>query len=269
MFLGVQIDTVAGILSLKAEKLSELVDLLENFKERKRPSRNQLESLAGKLSWAAHVVPWGPAHIRSIFSLISSLKSPKHKCRFGDLQADLNWWRHWLKCGLNWRHIWPPSELLNVYTDACSEAGGAFCNGNWFYVHWPTDVPRLSPHHINTKELATVIMAAQVWCRTWANHHVVIHTDNQVTEAVINNGTARNSTCLELLKHLASLALQFNFTISAAYIPGVENIMADTISRLHEPGKFNLLGTLFNVSPTRVVSYGGMALNAWRFLSQG
>ena len=50
VFLGVQIDTVAGILSLKAEKLSKLVDLLENFKERKRASRNQLESLAGKFS---------------------------------------------------------------------------------------------------------------------------------------------------------------------------------------------------------------------------
>ena len=50
VFLGVQIDALAGILSLKAEKLSELVDLLENFKERKRASRNQLESLAGKLS---------------------------------------------------------------------------------------------------------------------------------------------------------------------------------------------------------------------------
>ena len=80
VFLGVQIDTVAGILSLKSEKLSELVDLVENFKERKRASCNQLESLAGKLSWAAHVVPWGRVHIRSIFSLISSLKSPKHKC---------------------------------------------------------------------------------------------------------------------------------------------------------------------------------------------
>ena len=108
-----------------------------------------------------------------------------------------------------------------------------------------------------------------MWCRIWANHHTVIHADNQVTEAVINNGTARNSTCLELLKHLASLVLQFSFTISAAYIPGIENIMADTISCLHEPGKFDLLGTLFNVSLTRAVSYGGMTLNAWRFLSQG
>ena len=145
VFLSVQIDTVAGLLSLKAEKLRDLVDLLDSFKQRKHALRNQLESLAGKLCWAAHMVPWGWAHIRTIFNLISSLKSPKHKCRLGDLQADLNWWRHWLICGLNWRRIWPPSELINIQIDACSEAGGAFCNGNRPYVHWPTDVPRISP----------------------------------------------------------------------------------------------------------------------------
>ena len=77
-----------------------------------------------------------------------------------------------------------------------------------------------------------------------------------MTEAVINNGTARNSTCLDLLKHLASLAFQFNFTISASYIPGLENIMADIISRLHEPRKSNLLAILFNLPLTYAMAYG-------------
>ena len=265
-FLGVQIDTVTGLLSLKPEKVQEVLNLLDIYQQRKRASRNQLESLAGKLCWASHVVPWGRAHIRSIFSLMSSLKSPTHKCRLGDLQPDLHWWRYWLDSGLNWRHIWPPSEQLNEYTDACSEAGGAFCNGNWFYVHWPSDVPRLTVHHINTKELAAVVMAAQVWRQNWANHHVVIHTDNQVTAAVINNGTARNSTCLDLLKHLASLALEFNFTISASYIPGIDNVMADTISRLHEPGKTDLLVNLFNAPLPCVLAHGGMSLKSWHVL---
>ena len=84
-------------------------------------------------------------------------------------------------------------------------------------------------------------MAAQVWLHTWANHHVVIHTDNKMTGAVINNGTAWNSTCLDLLKHLASLVLQFNFIINASYVPRVENNMADTIPCQHESGKSNLL----------------------------
>ena len=113
VFLGIQIDAMTGHLSLKPEKLSELCGLIHTFWQRKRVSPSQLESLAGKLCWASHVVPWGRTHLRSIYVLISSLKSPTHKCRLGDLQADLTWWHYWLNNGENWRHIWPqPLPLM-------------------------------------------------------------------------------------------------------------------------------------------------------------
>ena len=80
-------------------------------------------------------------------------------------------------------------------------------------------------------------------------NHVVEFTDNRMTEAAVNNGTARNGTYLHLLKHFAALALQFNFNISAVYTPGDDNTITDKISRLHEPGK--LLSSLLNV----LVSY--------------
>ena len=269
VFLGIQIDTMTGHLSLKPEKLSELCGLIHTFRQRKRASRSQLESLAGKLCWASHVVPWGRTHLRSIYVLISSLKSPTHKCRLGDLQADLTWWHYWLNNGENWRHIWPPTTALDVFTDACTDAGGAFCCGNLLYAHWANDVPRLTPHHINTKELAAVVMAAQAWSHVWANHHVVVFTDNRVTEAAVNNGTARNSTCLHFLKHLAARALQFNFNISAVYIPGVDNTIADTISRLHEPGKLNLLSSHLNVSVPCLLQSISMSAKSRHFLFQG
>ena len=69
------IDTVSGELSLKPDKLMELIDLMQKFLGRKRASRRQMEQLAGKLCWAAHVVPWGTAHTRPIFTLLSSLKA--------------------------------------------------------------------------------------------------------------------------------------------------------------------------------------------------
>ena len=63
---------MTGLLSLKQEKHQELLNLLDIYSKCKWSSSNQLESLAGKLCWAAHVVPYG-AHISSIF----------------------NWFRHW------------------------------------------------------------------------------------------------------------------------------------------------------------------------------
>ena len=44
-FLGVQIDTVTGLLSLKPEKVQEVLNLLDIYQQRKRASRNQLESI--------------------------------------------------------------------------------------------------------------------------------------------------------------------------------------------------------------------------------
>ena len=113
VFLSIQINTMTGRLTFKPEKLSELCGLLRTFRQRKRASRSQ--SLAGKLCWASHVVPWGRTHLRSIYVLISSLKSPTHKCRLGDLQTDLTWWHYWLNNGENWRYIWPPTTALNVF----------------------------------------------------------------------------------------------------------------------------------------------------------
>ena len=120
---------------------------------------------------------------------------------------------------------------------------------------------------INTKELATAVIAAQVWSHAWANYHVVEFTDNRMTEAAVNNGTARNGTCLHLLKHFAALALQFNFNISAVYIPGDDSTITDRISRLHEPGK--LLSSLLNVLVSYLLHNVNISAKFRPFLFQG
>ena len=51
-----------------------------------------------------------------------------------------------------------------------------------------------------------------------------------------------------MLRHLAALALQFRFDISAVYFPAFDNIIADTISRLHETGKLRLPSRLLKVT---------------------
>ena len=79
-------------------------------------------------------------------------------------------------------------------------------------------------------------MAEYRWCQTWANKQVVVMTDNTVTQAVINKGTATNPTMLSLLMELSYLSLQWNFSITAVHINGSRNIIADSISRMHENG---------------------------------
>ena len=238
-FLGVNIDSVAGELSLKPDKLQEVLAIIRDFQRRRRASRKQLERLAGKLIWASHVTPRGRSHVKSVYSLISTLRLPGHKGLLVPIQWDLTWWATWLSTGRNRRCIWPSQTTLDVYSDACPLAGGAFCHGDWLYSQWASDCPKLMPHHINTKELAAIVLAALRWRYKWQDHHIIVHTDSTVTQGIINKGSARNMTCLFLLQLLGSLAIDFNFTISAVHIPGKINELADTISRLHEPGHFD------------------------------
>ena len=240
-FLGILINTVSGELSLKPDKLEQLIGMVRSFLQKTRATRRQLEQLAGKLSWAARVIPWGRAHLRSIFSLIATLKQPSHKGRITGIKWDLKWWATFLQNGENRRKIWLPTDTLDVYTDASLKAGGAFCHGDWLYTQWAADCPALKDHHINTKELAAVVAAACRWGHLWAGHHVIVHTDSSVTLGVINKGSARNQTCLQLLQLLARLSMQHGFVISARHIPGDDNTLADTISRLHEPNNAAML----------------------------
>ena len=133
---------------------------------------------------------------------------------------------------------------------------------------WLFYSPSLQPHHINTKELAAVVMSALRWCHLWAAHHVIVHTDSAVTQGVINKGSARNTTCLHLLQLLGSLAVDYGFTISAEHMPGHNNVLADIISRLHELGNLDRLCSMLHLPPHPPYFRPHMSLKSWLSLFQ-
>jgi hypothetical protein len=73
-FLGIEIDSSTMELRLPADKLSLLRLELDDFKVRKRASKKQLQSLAGKLNWASAVIWGGRVFLRRIIDCITSLK---------------------------------------------------------------------------------------------------------------------------------------------------------------------------------------------------
>lgn len=237
IFLGITIDTVRGTVSIDSDRVAKLDRALSLFISRKRASRRQLEQLAGKLNWAAYVIPWGRTHIRTIFNVIGSLKKPEHKCLLSVLHSDLYWWREALLVGNNTKLIWDSRPVVYTYTDSSEIAGGAFCQADWTYCVWHCDRPDITNEHINIKELAIIREAALRWGDVWANRRVLVFTDNIATCYMINKGTSSSKAALAVLKDLSFISLTWNFSISASYIPGHQNDVADSISRLQLPGQ--------------------------------
>ena len=237
-FLGIQIDTVKGTLRLDPEKARALRTYISDTLSKTRLSKKQLQSLGGRLNWAANVHPWGRAYMTHIHRAIASLCLPNHKFRLTkDFIADLSWWFTCLNDDTYVRLLWDSRPCISMYCDSSSVSGGAFCHGDWLYINWLLDRPKIACLHINLKELATAVEAVARWAPYYQGCCLDIFTDNMMTFFALNNKCSSNPHGAALLKTLAGIAVNNNVTIQGHYVKGCYNDMADCISRLHAPGQ--------------------------------
>ncbi|VDI15420.1 Hypothetical predicted protein [Mytilus galloprovincialis] len=60
---------------------------------------------------------------------------------------------------------------------------------------------------------------------------IVFHCDNESTVNIINKGRSKVQDIMKLMRKLTWLAAINNFTFSSKHIPGVKNVIADSLSR--------------------------------------
>ena len=91
--MGFELDSMALIIRLLEEKLTELRQLIQTWVGRKSCSRKELESLVGKLGHAARVMTPGRTFMRCMFELLASVRQAHHHVRLNTaFCSDLLWW---------------------------------------------------------------------------------------------------------------------------------------------------------------------------------
>ena len=198
------------------------------------------------------------------------LRAGNHKVKLtGGIRADITWWTTFL-AGFNGKSMLLDNQpIQSVFTDSCSLAAGGFFDGDWFYLNWDLDWPFVSELHINSKEILAVYLAVLRWASVWRNKRIYIQSDNIVTVSTINRGTSRSPFLMSCLRHLFWLSALFNFHITARFIRGSKNTVADSISRMHEARHFLKPQPLLSRSPLyRHLSQSGFSFLFDRFASQ-
>ena len=116
---------------------------------RRRASKKQLQSLAGKLSWACRVVYGARTFLRQILHVMCALRSSATWYRLSpELYADLPWCSEFLMIFSGKQLLLDSSLVADVQTDACYEGMGAFFSGDWPYVHFAFSLPVMKDLHI-------------------------------------------------------------------------------------------------------------------------
>ena len=234
VFLGIEIDTIKGKVRLPGPKLEALVRELEVWKRRKRYTKRDLLSIAGKLQHAGTVVRSGRSFVRRLFDLSTVVAKPDHHLRLNaGAWLDLIWWSEYIADWNGISLLQSLGELVPTTTLTSDASGtwgcGAYWESKWFQLAWSDTVGVSS--NIAVKVLIPIVMAAAMWGKQWRGQVVNCRCDNMAVVAVIKSRASKESEIMHLLRCVAFIEARWEFTLVATHLAGRENTLADDLSR--------------------------------------
>ena len=257
-FLGVQLDSVNQTVSCTPERVEELTTLLRSLLRQRVITRGHTASLIGKLSFAAQVLPGARPFMRRMLDTLHQCKSRRHSAPVRidpGFRDDVRFWVQQLHLW-NGRLQWRGSRASPFVF-----ASDASLTGFGFYLEstptlpsstvdsaaWPQHLrvgatfsgsyshEHAHLHHSHTQiawcELLAVVACASTYAPLLAGQSMLFFVDNSTDVHIINRQATRSKALAGLLRQLYSIAFKHNISIRAEHRPGVENTLADFLSR--------------------------------------
>lgn len=226
-FLGIQIDTVAMEFRLPVDKVLRIQALLVFVMSRRKVRLKFLQSLLGLLAFASRIMPMGRVFTKRLYRAISGITYQSHFVRITSaLVADLRVWLDFLRtfngCSL-WQFSFLPASALKFFTDAAGSCG---------YESWKS---KGLTNNIVLLELFPILVALDLWGSQLINRRILIHSDNKGVVYAINCLSSKSLPVISILREIVFRCLTFNIWLQATYIAGVENVIADCLSRSQIP----------------------------------
>ncbi len=235
-FLGIEIDTVKGTLSITEQRMCEIVEELKMWQGRRVCVKRELLSIIGKLSFASRVVRAGRTFLRRLITLSKSVKYLHFKVKLNrSARADFKWW---LQCIRSHNGVtifpkeWDDNECITMWSDASNQAMGVLVGSSWTVYPYSGKMASIVETPIHYKELMAVCIGVATFSEQLKDSKVIMMVDNQAICQAINNGTIKCELSMNLIRSLYYTLSQFNIECQARYIATNDNVSADALSRL-------------------------------------
>ena len=235
VFLGMELDSDKLEIQLPQEKLEKMRQTLQDVRGMKACQKRQLLSVVGILSHACKVVRAGKSFVHRLIDLSSSVRQLDRFVRLSrEARVDLEWWcqfgQEWNGTAMMWHVDWTRPEVV-LTSDASGGWGcGAWWGNRWFQLQW-LGLGESASYGITAKELLPIVVAVASWGKAWQGKAVLARCDNMAVVAIVNNGSSKEAEAMHLRRCLSFLEAKWAIHLWAEHVRGVDNEVADLLSR--------------------------------------
>lgn len=243
-FLGMVLNSITCEVSLPEARHKFIKQLVLNYRNCKECTVKEMQQLVGFLGYASRVVYGGRTFTRRLIEVLTeATRLGRRFVRWSaQTRLDIQWWCDcldtWMGKALFIKQS--PTMIQDFQIDASGNerlGAGAFWNGSGIQQRWDEEVAagiragELNSPHL---EVFPLLMAARKWHEQWKGKHVIVFTDNKGAQFYINSGTSPHKMVMRWLRELFWLSAVHGFRVTARWIPGKINKIADALSRFED-----------------------------------
>ncbi len=234
-FLGMELDSQKLEIRLPQEKLEKLRSTLGDVRGMKACRKRQLLSVIGILSHACKAIRAGRSFLRRLIDVTAGVQHIDRFVRLSrEARADVEWWyqfgQDWNGTAMMW-HVGRANAEVVLTSDASGSWGcGAWWETKWIQLPWQ-GLGESASYGITAKELLPIVISVATWGKLWQGKLVIARCDNMAVVAIVNSGSSKEAEAMHLRRCLAFLEAKWAIHVRAEHVRGVDNELADAISR--------------------------------------
>ena len=231
--LGFILDSVNMTVKLTPKKIKGIEILAENLLSCKKVTIRMVMKFIGKLV----ATEPGFTHAPLYYKEIENYKNNMITYMRGDFDAVIEIPQHITKQILWWkdniqhvcRHVVIPAPSYQLQTDSSNTGwGGVGCDGFRANGHWSVIE---QDYHINVTELLGIYYMLLSLYKDKHDCHIQILSDNTTAVACLNKMASTKQLLMKYTRKIWLWAIQRSIILSAKYLPGIDNEIADYESR--------------------------------------
>ena len=243
-WLGFKLDVANMILTIPKDKLDSIVQECQRWLTAKAATRQDIQSLAGRLIHVSKCIPPGRRFMCRILNALRHAPDTGHIWLSAQLKADVRWFYQFASLS-NGLHLLKPSlQELEVECDSSLTGGGGATATHFYSLVYPEVLQEGSPLIVQKEACNLLIAYRTLVPLDTAGHKVVIYTDNMASHHALQSGKSKDLVLGACARQLWLEAAINNHVIEVRHRPGKDLPLADALNRHNDPVKVLLAAAL-------------------------